>query len=192
VVTAACRNAQQAQSRIAGAEAAIAREQRQPASALKQVDLLKGRDRSGQMQRSRVLKRCKARPNSISTTPRSSRRSTALSAIERCAPASSCRPAPQLMSVVPVAGAYVVANFKETQLTDVRAGQAVDIAVDMFPGQVGATVRVDSIAPPRQEFALLPAGQCHRQLHQGRAAIREDRARPGQRLSGRTAPGHVT
>jgi membrane fusion protein, multidrug efflux system len=58
--------------------------------------------------------------------------------------------------VVPVAGAYVVANFKETQLTDVRAGQAVDIAVDMFPGQV-VHGRVDSIAPASgQEFALLP------------------------------------
>src|SRR6266850_588837 len=62
----------------------------------------------------------------------------------------------QLMSVVPVAGAYVVANFKETQLTDVRAGQAVDIAVDMFPGRV-VHGHVDSIAPASgQEFALLP------------------------------------
>src|SRR5260370_849533 len=62
----------------------------------------------------------------------------------------------QLMSVVPVAGAYVVANFKETQLTDVREGQAVDIAVDMFPGQV-VHGHVDSIAPASgQEFALLP------------------------------------
>src|SRR5258705_7826571 len=62
----------------------------------------------------------------------------------------------QLMSVVPVAGAYVVANFKETQLTDLRAGQAVDIAVDMFPGRV-VHGHVDSIAPASgQEFALLP------------------------------------
>ena len=60
------------------------------------------------------------------------------------------------MSVVPVAGAYVVANFKETQLTDVREGQAVDIAVDMFPGQL-VHGHVDSIAPASgQEFALLP------------------------------------
>src|SRR5450432_2028507 len=62
----------------------------------------------------------------------------------------------QLMSVVPVAGAYVVANFKETQLTDVRAGQAVEIAVDTFPGQI-VHGHVDSIAPASgQEFALLP------------------------------------
>src|SRR6202012_450391 len=62
----------------------------------------------------------------------------------------------QLMSVVPVAGAYIVANYKETQLTDVHEGQAVDIEVDMFPGKV-VHGHVDSIAPASgQEFALLP------------------------------------
>jgi membrane fusion protein (multidrug efflux system) len=62
----------------------------------------------------------------------------------------------QLMAVVPTSGVYVVANFKETQLTDVRAGQAVTVDVDTFPG---TTVKghVDSIAPASgQEFALLP------------------------------------
>ena len=62
----------------------------------------------------------------------------------------------QLMAVVPTANAYVVANFKETQLTDVRPGQAVDIAVDMFPGRTYHG-RVDSLAPASgQTFALLP------------------------------------
>jgi membrane fusion protein, multidrug efflux system len=62
----------------------------------------------------------------------------------------------QLMAVVPVNGVYVVANYKETQLTDVRAGQPVTLDVDMFPG---TTVKghVDSLAPASgQEFALLP------------------------------------
>jgi membrane fusion protein (multidrug efflux system) len=62
----------------------------------------------------------------------------------------------QLMAVVPMNAVYVVANFKETQLTDVRAGQPVTIDIDMFPG---TTVKghVDSIAPASgQEFALLP------------------------------------
>ena len=104
----------------------------------------------------RAPTRCSARPNSISATPRSSRRSTASSATARCAPASIVQAGTQLMSVVPVAGAYVVANFKETQLTDVQEGQAVDIAVDMFPGKV-VHGHVDSIAPASgQEFALLP------------------------------------
>jgi membrane fusion protein (multidrug efflux system) len=62
----------------------------------------------------------------------------------------------QLMAVVPVDGVYVVANFKETQLTNVRAGQPVDIEVDMFPG-TDVKGHVDSIAPASgQEFALLP------------------------------------
>jgi membrane fusion protein (multidrug efflux system) len=62
----------------------------------------------------------------------------------------------QLMAVVPLAATYIVANYKETQLTDVRPGQKVTIAVDMVPGAV-VTGRVDSIAPASgQEFALLP------------------------------------
>jgi membrane fusion protein (multidrug efflux system) len=62
----------------------------------------------------------------------------------------------QLMAVVPTTAAYIVANYKETQLTDVHAGQPVAIEVDMFPGR---TYRghVDSLAPASgQEFALLP------------------------------------
>jgi len=62
----------------------------------------------------------------------------------------------QLMAVVPVDSVYIVANFKETQLTDVRAGQKATVDVDTFPG---TTVKghVDSLAPASgQEFALLP------------------------------------
>ena len=62
----------------------------------------------------------------------------------------------QLMAIVPLHAVYVVANYKETQLTDVRPGQPVDIEVDTFPGQVVHGL-VDSIAPASgQEFALLP------------------------------------
>ena len=62
----------------------------------------------------------------------------------------------QLMTVVPTASVYVIANYKETQLTDVHAGQAVDIDVDMFPDRVYHG-HVDSLAPASgQEFALLP------------------------------------
>ncbi|MBB3387714.1 membrane fusion protein (multidrug efflux system) [Rhizobium sp. BK275] len=62
----------------------------------------------------------------------------------------------QLMAVVPTTAAYIVANYKETQLTDVHAGQPVDIEVDMFPGRTYHG-HVDSLAPASgQEFALLP------------------------------------
>lgn len=61
-----------------------------------------------------------------------------------------------LMEVVPLAAVYVTANYKETQLTDVRAGQPVTIAVDMFPG-VPVHGVVNSIAPASgEEFSLLP------------------------------------
>jgi membrane fusion protein, multidrug efflux system len=61
-----------------------------------------------------------------------------------------------LMSVVPLSATYIIANYKETQLTDVRPGQPVEIAIDSFPGQPLRGI-VDSIAPASgQEFALLP------------------------------------
>lgn len=62
----------------------------------------------------------------------------------------------QLMAVVPLQAVYIVANYKETQLTNVRPGQPATIDVDTFPG---ATIHghVDSLAPASgQEFALLP------------------------------------
>jgi membrane fusion protein, multidrug efflux system len=62
----------------------------------------------------------------------------------------------QLMAIAPLQAVYVVANYKETQLTDVQPGQAVTIDIDTFPG---TTVHghVDSLAPASgQEFALLP------------------------------------
>ena len=62
----------------------------------------------------------------------------------------------QLMAVVPLHAVYVVANFKETQLTNVTAGQPVEISVDTFPG-VTFKGKVDSLSPASGlEFALLP------------------------------------
>jgi membrane fusion protein (multidrug efflux system) len=61
-----------------------------------------------------------------------------------------------LMSVVPLSATYIIANYKETQLTDVRPGQPVEIKIDSFPGRPLQGI-VDSIAPASgQEFALLP------------------------------------
>ncbi|HTZ77063.1 MAG TPA: HlyD family secretion protein [Stellaceae bacterium] len=62
----------------------------------------------------------------------------------------------QLMAVVPLQSVYVVGNFKETQLTDVRAGQPATLTVDSFPG-AEIHGRVDSLSPASGlEFALLP------------------------------------
>jgi membrane fusion protein (multidrug efflux system) len=62
----------------------------------------------------------------------------------------------QLMAVVPLNAAYIVANFKETQLTRVRDGQPVTVKVDSFPG-VKISGHVDSLSPASGlEFSLLP------------------------------------
>jgi membrane fusion protein (multidrug efflux system) len=62
----------------------------------------------------------------------------------------------QLMAVVPLHAVYVVANYKETQLTNVAAGQPVEIEVDAFPGHL-VKGHVDSLSPASGlEFALLP------------------------------------
>ena len=63
--------------------------------------------------------------------------------------------AQQLLAVVPTE-VYVTANFKETELTDMRAGQAVDIEVDAFPDQK-FTGKVQSIqSGTGAHFSLLP------------------------------------
>ena len=62
----------------------------------------------------------------------------------------------QLMAVVPLDAVYVIANFKETQLTHVRNGQPVELYIDSFHG-TRLRGHVDSLAPASGlEFALLP------------------------------------
>jgi membrane fusion protein, multidrug efflux system len=62
----------------------------------------------------------------------------------------------QLMAVVPLDAVYVVANFKETQLTHVRNGQPVEIRIDSFDS-TRLKGHVDSLSPASGlEFALLP------------------------------------
>jgi membrane fusion protein, multidrug efflux system len=61
-----------------------------------------------------------------------------------------------LIDVVPLPNVYVIANYKETQLTRVHPGQPVEIAVDTFPNQK-LRGRVERIAPASgSQFALLP------------------------------------
>jgi len=55
-------------------------------------------------------------------------------------------PGSKILAVVPLAQAYVVANFQETQLTDVQQGQDVRIRVDSLGGEA-LSGRVESIAP---------------------------------------------
>jgi membrane fusion protein (multidrug efflux system) len=64
-------------------------------------------------------------------------------------------PGQQMMAIVPLQ-IWVTANFKETQLAYMRAGQAVDIRVDACPN-IKVSGHVDSIQRGAgQAFALLP------------------------------------
>lgn len=61
-----------------------------------------------------------------------------------------------LINVVPLPNVYVIANYKETQLTRVKPGQGVDITVDSFPDEK-LHGRVERISPASgSQFALLP------------------------------------
>jgi membrane fusion protein, multidrug efflux system len=61
-----------------------------------------------------------------------------------------------LIDVVPLPKVYVIANYKETQLTHVKPGQPVEVTVDSFPGEQWHG-RVERIAPASgSQFALLP------------------------------------
>ena len=61
-----------------------------------------------------------------------------------------------LINVVPLPNVYVMANYKETQLTRVKPGQSVDITVDSFPNEK-LHGRVERVSPASgSQFALLP------------------------------------
>lgn len=66
------------------------------------------------------------------------------------------RPGTQLLLLVPVDEIYVVANFKETQIAYMRAGQPVNVAFDAFPDHA-VEGRIESFSPASgSEFSLLP------------------------------------
>ncbi|RKF23001.1 HlyD family secretion protein [Altericroceibacterium spongiae] len=64
----------------------------------------------------------------------------------------------QVMSVVPTQSLYVDANFKEGQLTRVRAGQPVELTSDMYGGDVVYHGKVAGLGGGTgAAFALIPA-----------------------------------
>ncbi len=65
-------------------------------------------------------------------------------------------PGQQALSIVPVDQAYVIANFKETQVENMRPGQKVELKVDAYPHlEVEGTVL--SLAPASgAQFSLIP------------------------------------
>jgi membrane fusion protein (multidrug efflux system) len=62
----------------------------------------------------------------------------------------------QIIAAVPLPNIWVIANYKETQMTDVRIGQPARVTVDAFPDLV-LKGHVDSWSPGTgSTFALLP------------------------------------
>jgi membrane fusion protein (multidrug efflux system) len=67
------------------------------------------------------------------------------------------QPGTRLMTVVPTQDIYLVANFKETQIARMRAGQPAALHVDALP-DADLQGSVDSFSPGTgAQFALLPA-----------------------------------
>ncbi|GGK31113.1 membrane fusion protein, multidrug efflux system [Pseudomonas koreensis] len=68
------------------------------------------------------------------------------------------QPGTALMAVIPLDQLWIDANFKETQLRDMRIGQPVDIEADIYGSSVKYSGTVDSLgAGTGSAFALLPA-----------------------------------
>lgn len=71
-------------------------------------------------------------------------------------PGNNIQAGQPLLALVALNGAWVTANYKESQLTYVRPGQKVEFRVDTYPG-ITFTGKVDSImAGTGSAFSLLP------------------------------------
>lgn len=182
-------NAQQAESQIASARAVIAKDQAALDAARKQITTLKARldlAKAGLEQSKAVLEQAKI--NLGYTSIRAPADGVVGNRTLRIG--QYVVPGTNLLAIVPLAKTYVVANYKETQLADVRPGQPVSVTVDTFPD---AVVRgfVESIAPASgQEFALLPpdnaTGNFTKIVQRIPVKIRID---PRDPLAGRLRPG---
>jgi membrane fusion protein (multidrug efflux system) len=149
------KNAQQASANIAANRATLARDTAAAEAARRQIDVLKAEAAQADSLLARTEAAERQAELNLSYT-------TITAPVDGVVGARTLRvgqyvqAGTQLMSVVPAASAYIVANYKETQLTDVRAGQKADVEIDTYPGRVFHG-HVDSLAPASgQEFALLP------------------------------------
>jgi membrane fusion protein (multidrug efflux system) len=65
------------------------------------------------------------------------------------------QPGQQLVQVVPNA-TYIIANYKETQVGEMKVGQHVDVEVDAFPGRKLEGTVVSTSPATGSRFSLLP------------------------------------
>lgn len=108
-------------------------------------------------------------------------------------PGDYVQPGTRVLTLVPLKSLYVVANFKETQVSRMVAGQPATIKVDALPGQA-LKGEVDSFAPGSgSQFSLLPfepgTGNFTKIVQRVPVRIRLD---PGQAGLDRLRPGLST
>ncbi|MBB3660282.1 membrane fusion protein (multidrug efflux system) [Rhizobium sp. BK650] len=147
--------AEQTQSMMDQASAAVERDQAALVAAKNKVPVLKTQRDQAVAQRDRAAAAASQAELNLSYT-------NIVAAVDGTVGARSIRvgqyvtSGTQLMAVVPLHSVYVVANFKETQLTYVKPGQSVEVNVDSFP-DLEVKGHVDSISPASGlEFSLLP------------------------------------
>ena len=61
-----------------------------------------------------------------------------------------------LLAIVADSGSWITANFKETQLSDIRIGAIVDVQVDAYDGCTATGVVQSISAATGAKFAMLP------------------------------------
>jgi membrane fusion protein, multidrug efflux system len=66
------------------------------------------------------------------------------------------QPGQALMALVPLEDAWITANYKESQLTDVKPGQRVEISVDAYPNHTFYGSVESIMAGTGAAFSLLP------------------------------------
>jgi membrane fusion protein, multidrug efflux system len=66
------------------------------------------------------------------------------------------QPGQALMALVPLENAWITANYKESQLTDVKPGQRVEISVDAYPNHTFHGSVESIMAGTGAAFSLLP------------------------------------
>jgi membrane fusion protein (multidrug efflux system) len=108
-------------------------------------------------------------------------------------PGEYVQPGARLMTIVPMKALYVVANFKETQVSRMNVGEAATIKVDALPGTT-LKGEVESLAPGSgSQFSLLPfepgTGNFTKIVQRVPVRIR---LQPGQKGLDRLRPGLST
>jgi membrane fusion protein, multidrug efflux system len=146
---------EQAQADARKSAAAVARSQAALAAAESQLGVLKSQQHEEEARRQQARANLKLAKNDLDNTV--IRAPVSGVAGNRAGQVGQyVKPGTELVSLVPLPRVYVTANFKETQLTDMRLGQRARVSVDAYPDHPLAG-RIDSFAPASgAEFSLLP------------------------------------